>query len=86
MGASWSSETLMYNFVITWHHSPEVCFIAVKTSNFASGTLHDIGMMSFLDSEGVMRLDRSKDVSVHVSTCTSYDFESLMLVMWKLWR
>jgi hypothetical protein len=27
--------------------------------------------------KGAMRLDRSKDVSVHVSTCTGYDFNPL---------
>jgi len=29
---------------------------------------------------------RSKDMSVHVSTCTSYNFDILTPVMWKLWR
>jgi hypothetical protein len=33
-----------------------------------------------------MRLDRSKDISVHVSTCTSYDFNALTPVVWQLWR
>jgi len=33
-----------------------------------------------------MRPDRSKDVSVHVSACTSYDFNALTPVVWKLWR
>jgi len=33
-----------------------------------------------------MQLDRSKDMSVHVSTCTSYDFNALTPVVWKLWR
>jgi hypothetical protein len=36
--------------------------------------------------KGAMRLDRSKDMSVHVSTCTSYDFNALTSVVWKLWR
>jgi len=31
-----------------------------------------------------MRLDRSKDMSVHVSTCTSYDSNILTPVVWKL--
>jgi hypothetical protein len=25
-------------------------------------------------------------MSVHVSTCTSYDFNTLTPVVWKLWR
>jgi hypothetical protein len=33
----------------------------------------------------VMLLDRSKDLSVYVLTCTSYDFNMLTLVLWKLW-
>jgi hypothetical protein len=33
-----------------------------------------------------MRLDRSEDMSVHVSTCTDYDLNALVPVVWKLWR
>jgi len=33
-----------------------------------------------------MRLDYSKDMSVHVLTCTSYDFNALTPDVWKLWR
>jgi hypothetical protein len=33
-----------------------------------------------------IQLDRSKDMSVHVSTCTSYDFNELASVAWKLWH
>jgi len=33
-----------------------------------------------------MILDHGKDMSVHVSTCTSYNFNALMLVGGKLWR
>jgi hypothetical protein len=29
---------------------------------------------------------RLKDMSVHVSTCTTYDFNALMPVVWKVWR
>jgi len=32
-----------------------------------------------------MRLGRSKDMSVHVSTCTNYDFNTLTPVVRKLW-
>jgi hypothetical protein len=31
-----------------------------------------------------MRLDRCKDMSMHVSTCISYDFNALTPVVWKL--
>jgi len=31
-----------------------------------------------------MRLDSSKGISVHVSTCTGYDFNILVLVVRKL--
>jgi hypothetical protein len=33
------------------------------------------------DLKGAMRLDRSKDMSVHVSTCTSYDSNTLTPVV-----
>jgi hypothetical protein len=29
------------------------------------------------DLEGAMRLERNKDISVHVSTCSDYDFNTL---------
>jgi len=32
------------------------------------------------------RLDPSKDMSVHVSIWTSYNFNELRPVMWKMWR
>jgi len=32
-----------------------------------------------------MRLDRSKEISVHVSTCISYSFNALTTVVWTLW-
>jgi hypothetical protein len=44
------------------------------------------GMVSLRDLKGDTRLDRSKDMSVHVSTCTSYDLNALAPVVWKLWR
>jgi hypothetical protein len=33
------------------------------------------------DLEGAMRLDRSKNVSMHVPICTSYDLNELMQVL-----
>jgi hypothetical protein len=42
-------------------------------------------MILLRDLKGAVRLGRSKDVSVHVSTCTSYNFKALTQVMWKLW-
>jgi len=38
------------------------------------------------DLKGAMRLHRSKDMSVHVSICTTYDFNSLTPVVLKLWH
>jgi hypothetical protein len=35
-------------------------------------------MILLTDLEGAMQLDRSKDMSVHVSTCIGYDFNALM--------
>jgi hypothetical protein len=34
--------------------------------------------------KGTMLLDSTKDMSMHVSTCTIYDFCALAPVMWKL--
>jgi hypothetical protein len=36
------------------------------------------GMVLMRDLKRDIRLRRSKDMSVHVSTCTSYDFNVLM--------
>jgi hypothetical protein len=36
--------------------------------------------------KGSLWFDRTKDMSVHVSTCTNYDFNALTPIMWKLWR
>jgi hypothetical protein len=44
------------------------------------------GMTLLRHVEGAKRLDHSKDMSAHVSTCSSYDFNALMPVVWKLWR
>jgi len=44
------------------------------------------GIILLCDSQGATWLDCSKDIYVHVSTCTSYDFDIFMPVVWKLWR
>jgi hypothetical protein len=44
------------------------------------------GMILLRDFKAAMPLDRIKDMSVHVSTCISYDFNALTPVVWKLWR
>jgi len=44
------------------------------------------GMILLRDLKGTVRFERSKDMSMHVSTCISYDFNALMLAVWKLWR
>jgi len=32
-----------------------------------------------------VQLDHSKDMTIRASTCTSYDFNALISVVWKLW-
>jgi len=41
-------------------------------------------MIILHDSKGGTRLDHRKDMSVHISTYTSYDLHVLSVV-WKLW-
>jgi len=43
-------------------------------------------MILLRDLKGAMRLDCSMVMYVRVSTCTSYDFNALTPVVWKLWR
>jgi hypothetical protein len=43
-------------------------------------------MILLLDLQGAMRLDRSKDTSVHVSTCATYDLNSITPAVSNLWR
>jgi len=43
-------------------------------------------MILLRDLNGAIRLDSSKAMFVHVSTCTNYDFSALTPVVWKLWR
>jgi len=42
-------------------------------------------IISLRNLKGAMRLGGSRDVSVHVSTCTNNDFEALTSVVSKLW-
>jgi hypothetical protein len=42
------------------------------------------GMILLCDLKGAIQLDCSENMSVHVSTCTTYDFSALMPVVWKL--
>jgi len=44
------------------------------------------GMVLLRGLKGAVPFDCSKDMSVHVSTCTNYDFNALTLVVYKLWR
>jgi len=57
-----------------------MCFTKVQgvAMKFPIILLHDL--------KGAMRLHRSIDMSVHVSICTTYDFNSLTPVVWKLWH
>jgi len=41
-------------------------------------------MILLCNLEGAMQLDHSKNVSVHISACVSYDFNALTPVVWKL--
>jgi len=43
------------------------------------------GIISLHGLNGAMRFHRSKDMSVPVSTCASYDFNALTPVVWKMW-
>jgi len=43
-------------------------------------------MILLRDLKGAMRLNRNKDLSMHVSTCTNFDFSALMHVLWNLWH
>jgi hypothetical protein len=43
------------------------------------------GIILLRHLKGAIRPDHSKDMSVHVSTCISYDLNSLTSVVWKLW-
>jgi hypothetical protein len=42
------------------------------------------GMILLRHLKGAMPLDRSKDMSTHVLTCITYDFNTLTPVLWKL--
>jgi len=44
------------------------------------------GVILLRDINGTMRLNHSKDVSVHVSACTMYYFNVVTLFAWKLWH
>jgi len=43
-------------------------------------------MILLRELKGARRLDGSKNMSVHVSTCTSYNFNALSPVLLKLWH
>jgi hypothetical protein len=42
------------------------------------------GMILLCKLKGAMQLEHGKDMTVHVSTCTSYDCNALMPVVWQL--
>jgi hypothetical protein len=43
------------------------------------------GKISLCNLKGTMQHDCSKDMAVHVSSCSSYDFNALKPVVWKMW-
>jgi len=44
-----------------------------------------LGMILLFNGKGSTWVDRSRDMSVHVSTCTIEDFNALTPVVWKFW-
>jgi hypothetical protein len=46
-------------------------------------TIKFSGMTLLHAIKGAMQLDHGKVMSVHVLTCTSYNFNALMPVVWK---
>jgi len=43
------------------------------------------GMALLCDLSGAVQLDSNKDTSVNVSTCKSYDLNTLTPIVWRLW-
>jgi hypothetical protein len=60
--------------------APAANFAVVDTAVCISYNIY--GIVQLWGSHA--RLDRSKGMSVHVSTCTSYNFNTLASVVWKL--
>jgi hypothetical protein len=47
---------------------------------------YEVPRMTLLHNlKRAMQLDHSKDMYVHVLICTSYNFNTLMPEVWKLW-
>jgi len=73
-----------------------ITFLIIYCSELSTPVLHPITvntwcgyevlrMILLHDLNGAMCLDCSKDIPVHVLTCTTYDFNTLTTVVWKLW-
>jgi len=45
-----------------------------------------LGRIILHDLKESVCFDHSKDMSVHVSICASYDFNALVHFVWKLWH
>jgi hypothetical protein len=84
INSEWMS---LYNGSVM-HEKPSHIWCYTKTSDLQSTWCgYEVPRITFLhDLEGAMWLDHSKDMSAHVSTCISYDFNVLMPVVWKLLR
>jgi len=68
----------MYKFLVNM-------YICAHAHTRACAHVYEVpGMILLRDLEGSVRLNCSKDMSVHVSTFTSYDFNALTPVVWKL--
>jgi hypothetical protein len=66
------STSIMTSACCAWKFAADIPQVLVK--------------ILFRDLKGTMGLDRSRDMSVYVPTCTSYHFSTLKPVVWKLWR
>jgi hypothetical protein len=65
-------------------------YAASANLNVVANNIHDVAMTFpewFYSPtwKGAMRLDHNKDMSMSISTCTSYNFNTLTPVVWKLW-
>jgi len=72
-------DTISYIFKLIW-------ILTGRPTSCVQSDYEVPGMVLLCYLKGVVRLDRSKDMSVHVSTCTSYDLNAFKPVVWKLWR
>jgi hypothetical protein len=79
------NNKISFKFVFFFFKYNATCKSSCKsTSYFTKRSGYNVPGM--LDLKGALLLDGSKDMSIRVSTCTSYDLNSLKAAVWKLWR